>query len=87
MNKELTPLEATVSLRTRLVEKGIKDQFLEELISIENSLKALEIIKERLGIGIVILGDEPKLRITFQNMLRFYDITQEEYDLLKEVLL
>ena len=32
-------LKAVISLRKRLVEKGIKDQFLEELLAIENDLK------------------------------------------------
>lgn len=55
-------------------------------IPVYDSLKALEIIKEKTDIGIVILGDKPKIRITYDGQLRFYDISQEEYDLLKEVL-
>ena len=42
ITNDLTPLEAVISLRTRLEEKGIKDQFLEELIAIETELKRLE---------------------------------------------
>ena len=38
-------LEAIISLRNRLVGKGIKDQFLEELIAIENEIKEGETYK------------------------------------------
>ena len=55
--------------------------------NIESTLKALEIIKEKIDVGVVILGDKPKIRITYNGQLRFYDIVQEEYELLKEVLL
>lgn len=76
MNEELTSLKAVVSLRTRLVKKGIKDQFLEELISIENSLKALEVIKK--------LPNEEKQVLL--NAVYTYTKSEEKYDLLKEVL-
>lgn len=48
--------------------------------------QALDIIKEKLDVGVVILGDKPKIRITYDGLLRFYDISQEEYEILKEEL-
>ena len=79
-------LEAIISLRNRLVEKGIKDQFLEELIAIEKELKALEIIRDK---------TVDTLAFIFQESLETYNemhedegkLSKEEYDLLKEVLL
>ena len=69
-------LEAIISLRNRLVEKGIKDQFLEELIAIEKELKALEIIKDKI-----------EWNIALNHFINIGYISLEEYDLLNEVLL
>jgi len=48
--------------------------------------KVLKIIKERTDIGVVILGDEPHLRTFDKSRLRFYGITETEFNLLKEYL-
>lgn len=92
-------LEAIISLRNRLVEKGIKDQFLEELIAIEKSLKALEIIKNKKVQVAYLHSMWDDFETTFNNndedVRWLYNegretdeqITEEEYDLLKEVLL
>lgn len=58
----------------------------QEIKAIEKELNALKIIKEKLDVGVVILGDQPTIRITYKGLLRFYDISQEEYEILKEEL-
>ena len=81
MNKGL---EAIISLRNRLIEKGIKDQFLEELIAIEKELKALEIIKNKQVDTKMFMIDSC---LEHYNMnYRCEELTQEEYNLLEEVL-
>jgi hypothetical protein len=56
-----------------------------EIVATE--LRALEIIKEKIDMGVVIIGDQPKIRITYNGLLHFYDISQDEYETLKKVLL
>ena len=63
---------------------------IKEWRKIEKSLKALEIIKEK-RVDVVILFNSPSLTL-YNTILVIrneseYELTQEEYDLLKEVLL
>ena len=82
MNKELTPLEAL----ERLTKIHNYDVFKECYEVIEKSLKALEIIKAK--------GVYPQRVLMYKNNINFYNaevskdrqLTQEEFDLLKEVL-
>lgn len=94
MSKELTPLEVLERHR-RSIDDLLDDGtilpelhyvFTKELDTIETALKALEIIKEKTDAGVVILGNTPHLRITINNRLQFFALTQEEYKLLKEIL-
>ena len=73
----MTPLESLLSLRDRLIKKGIKDQFLEELLVLEKTIKALGIIRKHIkNIACRVFSDGYEL-----------ELTKEEFDLLKEMLL
>jgi len=106
MNKELTPLEAlhkiaNVEMKEQykaskncLVYRVISDEYSKELNTIEKSLKALEIIKNKFHLHIV--KDEKNGNFYAMVMFAYKDFPQyciyetnnkEEYDLLKEVLL
>ena len=64
-----------------------KDVFSKQIPIIEKELKALEIIKEKaVSTAILIQSTNVKEYNYCKNLLAF-DLTQEEYDLLKEVLL
>lgn len=86
MNKKLTPLEALKELQKRYGSKfSVQDE--QRYRIIEKSLKALEIMKEK-GVNTYIL----LLSINVEDYNRLINfewrkLTQEEYDLLKEVLL
>lgn len=83
-------LEAIISLRNRLVEKSIKDQFLDELLAIEKEFKALEIIKKKRvdTIGILNTNCADEYNSYIDNMPLCFDyLIQEEFAILKEVLL
>lgn len=88
MNKELTPLEALRNL-TQIaygssddIDDKIKNYF--ELI--EKSLKALEIIKKKkVDVWFILISNS--VEDYNLNSGCKYPLTQEQYDLLKEVLL
>lgn len=81
MSKEV---EAVISLRTRLVEKGIKDEFLEELIAIETALKALDIMKQQLPNLLLIRNTRD-----YDEFLEKSgdNLTEKEYSIVNAVLL
>ena len=86
MNKELTPLQALEKL-TKIHDH---DEFNECYNIIETTIKALEIIKRReINIHALLLGLKRFDAPYFYNMLVAdkYQMTQEEYDILKGVLL
>lgn len=77
MTKELTPLEALEELRHRITNfNGSFHNYKELVGTIETALKALEIIKRY-----VQLEDGKVYTIGWE-----WNLTQEEFDLLKEVL-
>lgn len=84
-NEELTPLEA---LKSFLGTRGWYDnEFQQRYDFVEKSLKALEIIKEKL-VDMTRLAEAIKRNdLSFYNYSCYELLTQEEYDLLKEVLL
>ena len=64
---------------------GFHDEnFANELNDIQKQLDALEIIKKKTDINVVVIGDSPCFRVC--NQKTFYVLTQNEFDLLKEVL-
>ena len=89
MSKELEALE-------KIVDTYYIDNMDKEISIIEKALKALEIIKEK-NVNIRALKSWNKTykgKLTYQNYLDILEdcdlgekLTQEEYDLLKEVLL
>lgn len=83
-------LRAVLSLRNRLVEKGIKDEFLDELIIIEKSARALEIIKNKeidvFRFRTLCIIQNMPLFVFNPQLSEKYQLTQEEYELLKEVI-
>ena len=89
MSKELTPLEALERLRPKTTYEPYytRSEKRHYCDIIETALKALEIIKEKMvNINTLIhhclcLADYNKFQAQ-----RKYELTQEEFDLLKEVL-
>ena len=102
MNKETTPLEALEKIGQFTFESGPDDDHTREVElrhyksfwryfnTIEKSLKALEVIVEK-KVDLIKLFNcfEMKNGYEFYNQgfIEIYKLTQEEYDLLKEVLL
>ena len=84
-------LDAIEKLRQLLVYEMDDINFMNEVETIEKELKALEIIKNTLGISLYETTNDNKLRETHYYIdighCCSYLITKEQYDLLKEVLL
>lgn len=102
MNKELTPLEALREITDFLdvcfgyknscnaTRYNASDLYLKPFVEqVENSLKALEIIKNKKVDMAILLGsyDLYSYNSGFGYLPQEDELTQEEYDLLKEVLL
>lgn len=81
MSKELTPLECVEYIRKQAYGNWLDD----ELDIIEKSLKALEIIKDKLYSWSKLYINTDEQRVS--NVLTIYDIDNKEKKLLKEVLL
>lgn len=88
MDKELTPLEALNTIYNLEDLQGGRDEFWKAYRIIEKSVKALEIIKEK-GNFLWLQYDEydNKYYIYDNESYQHNEITKEEYDILKEVLL
>lgn len=87
MNKELmSPFKALSHLtyRAAMDNDTTVVQCLEWHKVVSTSLEVLDILKEKMDIGVVILGDQPKIRFTYNGQLHFYDISQEEYETVRK---
>lgn len=93
MSKELTPLKALCYLDDIAHGRIMKYDPHELKLFIEESLKALKVIKEkRVDIGVFRLcenADDYNRAIARNEngFIHYKDLTQQEYDLLKKVLL
>lgn len=95
MSKELTPLEALGNINgylTKYFNRALnrpEDTIIKwtEIEIIEKSLKALEIIKEKLVNLFIVAHTDSKEAYNDMVSEHWRELTQEEYDLLKEVLL
>lgn len=67
------------------LDENVKES--EEYQTIEKELKALEIIKNKFEISKPIGIDIENNTVSCGSLIQKKDLTQEEYDLLKEVLL
>ena len=91
MNKELTPLEALCYLDDIAHGRKMKYDAHELKLFIEEQLRALEIIKEKV-FPLVYFEYLPErkgneYRVYDNELYQYSDLTQSEYELLKEVLL
>ena len=80
-------LEALKHFENELIQNGNYD--FKDIDTIEKELKALEIIKEkRIDVNYLIYLLEENLEENYKKelILNDFDLTQEEYNLLKEVL-
>ena len=84
MSKELPPLEALEALSSYQYFGNYKD-FCKEII--ETALKALEIIKEKKIDCLVLVLSKTYIEYNDICENEKSELSQEEYDLLKEVLL
>lgn len=85
MNKGLEAFERIKNITYDRTDLYGIEEYRKSLDTIEKSLKALEIIKEkRVNIHLLILSDSLE-KYNF-NLLPYRKLTQEEYDLLKEIL-
>ena len=85
MSKELDALER---LRNTLLAEGYWQDVLQDTLTIEKSLKALEIIKEKRVNACEIINSKDVREYDWSiHTPKKYHLTQAEFDLLKEVLL
>lgn len=75
MNKELN---AVISLRTRLVEKGIKDEFLEELIVIETAIKENANLKKMIRNFNETIGEPQIISPNIEKKLKALEIIKDK---------
>lgn len=89
MSKELSPLEALYLIDTKFVHKewNNKPRETEKCFDIvETALKALEIIKKK-RVNVQALFYSSSCDDYNKHYNHYEDLTQEEYELLKDVLL
>lgn len=90
-SKELTPLEALKNIEKEIEDfEGFDENTYYQMDRtrfqiIENKLKALEIIKEK-NVNVPKLRNSSNLEEYNRCFVDAYILTQEEYDLLKEIL-
>lgn len=89
MSKELTPLQALDSIIETFIDKDSED-----IKTVRTALRALEIIKDKVAplvnLDTIDIGDgsnKLKYRVYDNELYAYRPLTEEEYELLKEVLI